>query len=79
MMKIEYFYKDEPLGSAEIKWGSSHTDRWSLAVLKGKTPFDKFILDGGRLVGWKVSKEEFDPKSGYETITGGETEYWNYK
>lgn len=52
MVKIDYYYKNIHLGTFDLKDGSSQADRDRLAQENGIIKYDKFTLDGGRVIGY---------------------------
>ena len=76
---MQLFYKDKFLGEIYIHKGSSHTDRWCQAVMHDMTPFDKFILDHGRVEASMVEEKDYTPKSGFTSETKRVKEFWNVK
>lgn len=59
MVQIEYFLEGESLGQFEVKERSTQTDRVKVARKNDIKHFDKFILDSGRLIAERGSKNTF--------------------
>lgn len=52
MVKIDYYYKNIHLGTFDLKDGSTQAERDALAQESSIYKYDKFILDGGRVIGY---------------------------
>ena len=78
-VKMEVFYQGKPLGVTYVEDGSSQTHRYVQALLADLTPFDKFVLDDGRVTAEVVDRRDFDRENGFTSVNKGEMEYWNVR